>query len=140
MKKYLIAASAAFFFMMMVEDMFGSDRAPLNTPLPVTAPFSVSNQFDGEWEGKRTDISGDNICLQTRIIGTIKEGKVSLRLMYNNTYLEGFVSDTGELALYADSQKWGYRFTGTANDDRIDGDWKVTNAVCNGTWQLEKTS
>ncbi|WP_028022927.1 hypothetical protein [Enterovibrio calviensis] len=140
MNKYLIATSAIFFFIFIVKDLFNTERVPLNTPLPDRAPFTVSNQFDGKWEGKRTDISGDSICLQTRIIGTIKQGKVSLRLMYNNTYLEGFISDTGELALFADSQKWGYRFDGSADSDQIKGNWKVTNAPCKGTWQLAKTS
>ncbi|OCH03201.1 hypothetical protein [Aliivibrio fischeri] len=138
MKKGLLGVIAVGLFVFIATNMNNTERVPLNMPLPDNPSFNISNDFDGDWSGKRIDISGDGICRQTSVVGTIQEGKVSLRLVYNNTTLKGWISDNGELALYADSQKWGYRFTGLARNNRIEGEWKVTNAPCRGTWFIEK--
>lgn len=138
MKKWLVAAIALAVFVFIVSNSTKPERTPINEALPDSPPFTASNSFDGHWQGKRIDVSGDSICSPTSMIGTINNGIVSLRLKYNNTLLKGWISDNGELALYADSQRWGYRFTGEARHGRIEGEWKVTNAPCHGTWYIEK--
>ncbi|KHT60226.1 hypothetical protein RJ45_23650 [Photobacterium gaetbulicola] len=125
---------------LMIFILENNDRQPLNIAQPNTPPFPISMHYDGKWEGERRDISGDNICLETRVVGTIEQGVVNLKLMYNNTLLSGWVSNEGDLALYANSPRWGYRFMGTAKKDRIDGEWRVTNAPCHGTWNIKKVS
>lgn len=122
----------------MIFKLGNNDRPPINAALPEQPTFTISTAFDGRWEGERLDISGDNICQETRVIGTIEQGEVKLTLTYNNTVLHGWISEEGELELYADSPRWGYRFAGTAQNNRIDGEWRVTNAPCNGGWYIEK--
>lgn len=119
------------------------ERQPLSPPLPASPPFTPSAAFDGEWQGERFDESGDSICLPTAVVGTIKNGAVKLKLSYNNTYLLGWISEQGELVLYSDSLRWGYRFTGqyqqesaSSDQPRIAGHWRVTNALCQGTWYV----
>lgn len=138
MKKGFITLIVFSVIVLFAVNLKGGKRVSIKENLPDSPPFNVSNAFDGQWEGERVDKSGDDICWQTRIIGTIKDGNVSIRLMYNNTLLKGWISDAGILALYSDSQRWGYRFTGNAVNNHISGKWKVTNAPCHGTWYIEK--
>ncbi|MDG3089048.1 hypothetical protein P7F88_24555 [Vibrio hannami] len=116
------------------------DKAPLTEPKPAQPPFPISNDYDGLWLGERHDVSGDSICLDTAITGKISKGEVELKLVYNNTNLTGWVSEKGEVVLYSDSQRWGYRFSGQIINQRMAGDWKVTNAACHGTWHVDKVS
>lgn len=139
MKKSLLLIVALALFVFLTGTLRTSERVSLNPGLPESPPFIVSNDFDGQWEGRRIDISGDKICLETRIIGTIENGNVLFRLMYNSSLLKGWISEHGELELYSDSPRWGYRFSGAVTDNRIEGDWMVTNAPCHGTWFIEKT-
>ncbi|WP_087025037.1 hypothetical protein [Thaumasiovibrio subtropicus] len=138
MKKWLFALIAIGGFALIVVNTDRGERAPLNPPLPDSPNFVASTTFDGEWKGARKDTSGDSICLKTDILGSVIEGKVKIRLTYNNTILEGWISEQGDLQLYANSQRWGYRFAGTAQGDRIEGEWSVTNAPCKGTWYIDK--
>ncbi|PSU34158.1 hypothetical protein [Photobacterium lutimaris] len=138
MNKGIYIGAAVGVLAVMVFTLGGKERQPINTALPDQPSFAISTAFDGRWEGERIDISGDKICLETRVIGKIEQGKVELTLMYNNTVLRGWISKDGILALYADSPRWGYRFAGTAQNNRIDGQWRVTNAPCHGEWYLEK--
>ena len=137
MKRLLFIAATVSTLAFMVFKLEHKERVPLNTALPDNPSFAISSNYDGKWEGERIDISGDKNCLETRVVGTIDQGKVNLRLMYNNTLLRGWVSDDGVLELYADSPRWGYRFTGVVENDHIKGDWSVTNAPCRGTWYVK---
>lgn len=80
MKKGLLGIIAVGLFVFITSNMNNKERVPLNTPLPDNPSFNISNDFDGDWSGKRIDISGDSICRQTSVVGAIQEGKVSLRL------------------------------------------------------------
>ncbi|MGR5062407.1 hypothetical protein [Photobacterium sp. DNB22_13_2] len=131
---FTVAGLLAF----MIVKLGNNERQPINAALPEKPSFAISTAFDGQWEGERIDISGDKICLETRVTGTITHGEVKLTLMYNNTVLRGWISKNGTLELYADSPRWGYRFTGTAQKNRIDGEWRVTNAPCSGIWYVEQ--
>ncbi|OAN11623.1 hypothetical protein A3K86_22165 [Photobacterium jeanii] len=146
MKKAILILAGIGVFAYLATNTRQAEPTPVNEPLPQAPSFVVSTAFDGEWQGKRLDISGDNVCQQTRILGTITDGEVKFKLMYNNTVLKGWISESGELDLYADSVRWGYRFTGNgevqANSDAalIKGDWHVTNAPCHGSWQIERVT
>ncbi|KLV03837.1 hypothetical protein ABT56_17310 [Photobacterium aquae] len=141
MVKFLLLSVVGLVAVMFVmQGTTRSERVSMAQVPPPSGPsFAVGKVFDGDWVGRRIDVSGDKICLQTRIVGTIKEGNVTFRLMYNNTQLKGWVSAQGKLDIYADNPRWGYRFTGNVIGDRIEGEWKVTNAPCHGTWYIEKT-
>ncbi|EOD78835.1 hypothetical protein D515_02342 [Grimontia indica] len=140
MKKLMIAAAIGLTAFIIYSEANREPRERINyaQALPEAPAFEVSSNFDGQWEGKRIDISGDNICLETRILGSIEEGKVSLRLMYNNTLLKGWIADDGKLELYSNNERWGYDFKGTAQNGQIDGEWKVSNAPCRGSWKVVK--
>ncbi|MGF1834384.1 hypothetical protein [Photobacterium sanguinicancri] len=140
MKKPFVILAIVAAVLLIVRQFANTERVPITVALPDSPSFTTSNQFDGNWEGKRVDVSGDRICLQTRIIGNIDNGQVTLKLMYNNTMLKGWISEQGKLELYSDSPRWGYRFNGIAMNNKIDGEWKVTNARCHGTWHIEKAS
>jgi hypothetical protein len=114
------------------------DKAPLMQAKPSQPPFKLSDKFDGQWRGERLDVSGDAICLESAITGEIVGGEVKLNLVYNNTTLTGWISEQGVLVLYSGSQRWGYRFSGQAQEERIEGKWRVTNAACNGSWFVER--
>ncbi len=140
MKKWIGIGAVVIVSVFAGQSMLKGERQPLNPALPSSAPFEVSHQLDGEWLGKRVDVSGDSICTPTSVIGKIVDGKVAIKLKYNNTTLNGWVSKSGELKLFADSQRWGYRFDGHGTATKIEGEWSVTNAPCHGTWFLEKQS
>ncbi len=97
-----------------------------------------STDFDGEWLGRRINTTGNNMCERTTITGTIREGKATLRLTYNGTALEGWVSESGALRLYAKHRQWDYRFSATGSGKRFDGRWHLTNGPCQGSWFIEK--
>lgn len=139
-KKPFVILAIVVAFVLLARQLTLNERTPIIVALPDSPSFTASNLFDGDWAGKRVDVSGDKICLQTRILGTIDNGQVTLKLMYNNTLLKGWISAQGKLELYSDNPRWGYRFNGIATNDTIDGEWKVTNARCHGTWHIEKAS
>lgn len=104
-----------------------------------TPDFPISNEFDGRWHGKRTDISNASICLPTTITGTIKKGNVTFKQTYNQSYLTGWVSSDGNLVLNPSNTNWPYKFTGKANNNKITGTWNVSGAApCNGTWYVNR--
>ena len=138
MKKIMVIGISACAIAVMLYQLGGKERQPINAAIPDSPAFTASDAFDGQWEGERFDVSGDKICSPTRVVGSIENGVVTIRLVYNNTLLRGWISAEGELELYTDSPRWGYRFTGAADNDRIDGGWKVTNAPCNGEWYIER--
>ncbi|WP_232312962.1 hypothetical protein [Enterovibrio coralii] len=119
MKKLAIAVFIILAFIIYQESTKAPrERVSYVQTLPEQAPFEVSDAFDGKWEGRRFDVSGDKICLETRILGEIENGQVSLRLMYNNTMLKGWISDEGKLSLYSDNARWGYDFQATQTTKR----------------------
>ena len=138
MKKNMVIGISACAIAVMLYQLGGKERQPINAAIPDSPSVAVSDAFDGQWEGERFDTSGDKVCSPTRVVGSIENGEVTITLVYNNTLLRGWISAEGELELYTDSPRWGYRFTGLANNDRIDGGWKVTNAPCNGEWYIER--
>ncbi len=140
MKKPFVILAIVAAILLIVRQLANTERVPIVVALPDSPSFTVTDAFDGQWEGKRVDVSGDKICLETRITGTIDNGQVSLTLVYNNTLLKGWISEQGVLELYSDSHRWGYRFSGAAINNKMDGEWKVTNALCHGTWHIEKVS
>lgn len=141
-KPLLIAITLAFGLFVIVgqqNGLFGSNKPESFPKLPSQPDFVVSKQFDGEWIGRRIDVSGNNMCERTTITGTIKDGLAKLTLTYNGTSLKGWVAEQdGNLRLYASNRQWDYRFTGTANRNRIQGKWHLTNGPCKGTWYLEQ--
>ena len=101
MKKGLvIAVSIGFvvFFLVGRElQWFGSSNSESFPKIPDNPSFMPSTDFDGEWLGRRINTTGNNMCERTTITGTIREGKAALRLTYNGTALEGWVSESGAL-------------------------------------------
>lgn len=100
--------------------------------------FPVSQDFEGQWEGERIDVSGDGICRPTKMSGSVTKGEARLRLHYNGTLLTGWISQDGSLVLNGDNSRWDYRFSGKATGDEIRGIWSVGNAPCQGTWYVKR--
>ena len=105
----------------------------------VKPDFSVSQAFDGQWRGERVDVSGDTICRQTTIVGTVASGEARLWLSYNQTLLTGWIASNGDLTLSGNSPRWDYKFSGKAEGNAIKGDWSVGNAPCRGTWYVTRS-
>ncbi|WP_047046970.1 hypothetical protein [Vibrio mexicanus] len=108
--------------------------------LPAEPGFEVSTHFDGEWLGRRINVTNNNLCERTTITGKIVDGKASLRLDYNGTPLQGWVDQQGNLVLYASNRHWDYRFSATGANTRFTGEWYLTNGPCKGSWFIEKIS
>ncbi|MFM2588131.1 hypothetical protein [Vibrio sp. TBV020] len=121
--------------------LFGSSNPESFPKLPESPSFEVSSRHDGEWIGRRIDVTGNNMCERTTITGSVKNGLAKLTLTYNGTSLKGWINaDTSELTLYATNRQWDYRFNGTASKNKIQGNWYLTNGPCKGNWYLEKQS
>lgn len=105
---------------------------------PDSPQFVPSTDFDGEWLGRRINTTGNNMCERTTITGIIREGKATLRLTYNGTPSEGWVTKSGDLRLYAKHPQWDYRFSAIGSGKRFDGRWHLTNGPCQGSWFIEK--
>ena len=101
-------------------------------------PFTPTTEFDGKYKGDRIDVSGDSICKKTRITGKVKNGKATFWLQYNGTRLTGWISESGELELESNSDRWDYKFSGSASGNTIAGKWSVGNAPCRGTWEVTR--
>ncbi|WP_295891813.1 hypothetical protein [uncultured Vibrio sp.] len=143
MKKGILSVLSVGFVLFLIVgsklNLFSSDNEG-SFPTPHDEPnFTVSNKFDGHWFGRRINTTGNNMCERTTITGDIIAGKASLRLTYNGTSLQGWVSDDGHLRLYARHRQWDYRFSATAYKNKIQGNWHLTNGPCKGTWYLERT-
>ncbi|NVD07737.1 hypothetical protein FCU94_12660 [Vibrio sp. JPW-9-11-11] len=143
MKKPLLVATTLAFGLFVVvgqqKGLFGSHKPESFPKLPSQPDFVISHQFDGEWVGRRVDVSGNNMCERTTITGTIQDGLASLTLTYNGTSLKGWVAEEGgNLTLYATHRQWDYRFSGVANRNKIQGQWYLTNGPCKGTWYLTR--
>lgn len=122
-------------------NLFGSSNPDSFPKLPQSPNFHVSKQHDGEWVGRRVDVTGNNMCERTTMTGTVVDGLASLTLTYNGTSLKGWIhGETGELLLYATNRQWDYRFKGIAGKNKIQGNWHLTNGPCKGSWYLEKQS
>ncbi len=94
-KGFVIAMSIGFVVFSLVGralQWFGSSNSELFPKLPDIPQFVPSTDFDGEWLGRRINTTGNNICERTTITGTIREGKATLRLTYNGTPLEGWIT------------------------------------------------
>jgi len=117
---------------------FGSQLGSFPT-LPDAPDFEVSKDFDGEWLGRRVNLTNNNMCERTTITGRVVDGKATLRLTYNGTALQGWISEDGELRLYASHRQWDYRFAGQAHNNKISGQWFLTNGPCRGDWSIERT-
>lgn len=121
--------------------LFGSSNPDSFPKLPDSAHFPVSTQHDGQWIGRRIDISGNNLCERTTITGVVTDGFAKLTQTYNGTLLKGWIkAETGELVLFSNNRQWDYRFSATAGNKRIEGKWHLSNGPCKGTWYLEKQS
>lgn len=142
--KALLATLIGFVLFIVIgqqANLFGSNNPESFPKLPKSVDFEVSQQHDGQWSGRRVDITGNNMCERTTITGKVVDGLASLTLTYNGTSLKGWVNQTSdELVLYASHRQWDYRFSGTVGKNRIHGNWYLTNGPCKGTWYLEKQS
>ncbi|MCK6262923.1 hypothetical protein KP803_06480 [Vibrio sp. ZSDE26] len=136
----LLLGSIVFLIIGSKYGLFGSRDVGSFPKLPEEAGFTVSKQFDGEWLGRRINVTGNNMCERTTITGTITNGKALLRLTYNGTPLQGWVSEEGELLLYASNRQWDYRFSAMASKNKIEGKWHLANGPCRGTWYIERQS
>ncbi|WP_039948661.1 hypothetical protein [Vibrio ichthyoenteri] len=119
--------------------LFGFSHATTFPQLPENPNFTVSKDFDGEWLGRRKDVSKNWLCERTTISGKVVDGFVQLTLTYNGTPLKGWIDEQGALTLYATNARWDYRFTATASGNRIQGDWFLTNGPCKGSWYVERS-
>ncbi|PTO62150.1 hypothetical protein [Vibrio splendidus] len=140
-KGFVIAISIGFvvFFLVGRElQWFGSSNSESFPKLPDSPQFVPSIDFDGEWLGRRINTTGNNMCERTTITGTIREGKVTLRLTYTGTPLEDWVTESGDLRLYSKHRQWDYRFSANGSSSRFDGRWHLTNGPCQGSWFIEK--
>lgn len=121
--------------------LFGSSNPDSFPKLPQTPHFTVSTLHDGEWMGRRIDVTGNNLCERTTITGVVEDGLAKLTLTYNGTSLKGWINqESDELVLYATNRQWDYRFKGTVGKNKIQGNWYLTNGPCKGNWYLEKQS
>ncbi|WGV99232.1 hypothetical protein QF117_14920 [Vibrio sp. YMD68] len=137
----LVILSIGFIVFLLVGrqfEWFGSSNAKSFPKLPEKPDFIVSTKFDGEWVGRRINTTGNNMCERTTITGNIIEGKAKLRLTYNGTSLQGWISEDGKLVLYANHRLWDYRFSATGRKNRLEGNWFLTNGPCKGSWYIEK--
>ncbi|MEZ8826008.1 hypothetical protein AB6E04_16745 [Vibrio amylolyticus] len=142
-KGFLLAVSICFILFVVIGskfNLFTSGNDGSFPQLPEEPDFSVSTKFDGDWTGRRINTTGNNLCERTTITGKIVNGKASLRLTYNGTSLQGWVSEDGQLKLYASHRQWDYRFSATASNNSIKGKWHLTNGPCKGTWYLDRIS
>jgi hypothetical protein len=143
-KLFLIATFVGFGIFVVVgqqSQLFGSNNPDTFPKLPSQPNFAVSHEFDGQWIGRRVDVSGNNMCSKTTITGIVAEGFAQFTLTYNGTPLKGWIeSSEGGLVLYATNNQWDYRFTGKASGNRISGEWHLKNGICKGSWYLEKQS
>ncbi|WP_413113521.1 hypothetical protein [Thaumasiovibrio sp. DFM-14] len=121
-------------------DLFGRNNTGTFPQLPESPVFNVTTRFDGLWEGRRINMTESSLCKRTTITGSIEDGKALITLTYNNSQLQGWVSEKGELVLYANHRLWDYRFSAIANNNQIVGSWHITNGPCRGTWYLERVS
>jgi len=142
MKKAVVIATTIGFGLFMIVGnqfgLFGSSNAERFPKLPDQPGFEVAKEFDGEWVGRRVDVTGNNLCERTTITGNVKEGLVRLTLTYNGTSLKGWIDEQGGLTLYATNRQWDYRFTGQASGNQIKGRWYLTNGPCKGSWLVER--
>ena len=106
--------------------------------MPEKPDFNPSHAFDGLYRGARIDASNDSVCKETSIVGAVTDGEAMFKLSYNDTNLKGWVDQTGHLTLYDDNNRWNYHFAGIASGRRIEGEWSVDGAPCNGTWWVER--
>ncbi|WP_114765101.1 hypothetical protein [Vibrio rhodolitus] len=142
MKKYVVIATTLGFALFM---WFGSQSGWFDSNNPDSFPkrpaepgFDVHQGFDGRWQGRREDVTGNNLCSKTAITGVVENGFVQLTLAYNGTVLTGWIDSQGQLTLYANHSQWDYRFSGNAIGDRIGGRWYLTNGPCKGSWSIER--
>lgn len=105
---------------------------------PKKPSFTPSTAFDGNYRGIRIDVSNDQICKETSIVGSVNGGEAKFTLSYNGTLLKGWVTQDGELHLYDNNPRWDYHFTGKASGKAIEGNWHVGNAPCRGTWSVNR--
>ncbi|MDN3616575.1 hypothetical protein ACFFUS_09280 [Vibrio gallaecicus] len=136
-----VGISTSFILFMILGsklNWFGSSNAESFPKLPDEPSFVVSTKFDGEWAGRRINTTGNNMCERTTITGSIVDGKASLRLTYNGTSLQGWVSEDNELVLYANHRQWDYRFSALGHTNRFQGEWYLTNGPCRGSWFIER--
>ena len=145
MKKTLLLALMVgfilFVFFGQQVGWFKSGNSDSFPKFPETPSYNVTNNFDGEWFGRRINTTNNNLCERTTITGRIENGKATLRLTYNGTSLKGWVAeDTHILTLYANHRQWDYRFSGTVSADKVTGDWYLTNGPCRGHWYLERVT
>ena len=143
-KLFLIVTFVGFVIFVVVgqqSKLFGSSNPNTFLKLPSKPNFTVSKEFDGKWLGRRVDVTGNNMCSKTTMAGTVVDGFAQFVLTYNGTPLKGWIEEReGDLVLYATNEQWDYRFTGTANNNRISGSWHLKNGICKGSWYLEKQS
>ncbi|MGD8170810.1 hypothetical protein ACQEXU_04060 [Vibrio sp. TRT 21S02] len=120
------------------QNWFGSSDPQSFPKLPAHPDFVISKKYDGQWEGRRINVTNNNMCERTTITGKIEQGKASLLLTYNGTALQGWVSESGELVLYANHRQWDYRFSANGTPNKLEGKWHLTNGPCRGTWFIKK--
>lgn len=140
MKKWVLILMGVVGLSYLILSTEKPTKVALAQVIPSSPPFELSTKFDGSWIGERIDVSGDQICSPTNITGSVLDGVISITLSYNSTVLKGWISTEGEIVLYGTNPKWGYRFDGSADNNRIEGNWFVTNAPCEGHWFIEKQS
>ncbi len=140
-KTFLVGVSVGFIIFLSIGsrlNWFGSNDSGSFPKRPDAPSFTVSTEFDGEWIGRRINTTNNNMCERTTITGTIINGKASLRLTYNGTSLQGWISENGDLTLYAGHRQWDYRFAAKGNKNKIQGKWFLANGPCRGTWFIER--
>lgn len=103
-------------------------------------PENVTTAFDGVWSGHRIKESGGPNCRETEIKGTIVNGRADFVLVYNDTHLTAWMTETDVIEFDEDNVHWIYRFSGTPTENRIEGPFTVNTSVCTGTWYVEKVS
>ncbi|MGC9458465.1 hypothetical protein [Vibrio genomosp. F10] len=140
-KGHLLTLTFGFILFIFVGsklNLFGSGNSESFPKFPKVAGFTVSDKYDGQWVGRRINTTSNNMCERTTITGNILGGKASLLLTYNGTPLQGWVSEQGQLILYANHRQWDYRFSGEGLGSKITGKWHLTNGPCRGTWYIER--
>ncbi|WP_194436727.1 hypothetical protein [Vibrio fluminensis] len=142
MKKALLVSISIGFVLLVVvgrqQGWFGSGNPESFPKLPEEADFEVSQEFDGQWQGRRIDVTGNNLCERTTMAGTVKNGFAKLVLTYNGTLLQGWIDTQGNLQLYANNRQWDYRFSAQVVANQIEGRWFLTNGPCKGIWMMRR--